>query len=277
MSHDTEMADKSHLPANIDHLEPRRVHKLVHKRVLRMVTIRQDAKGNFTALKRLPDDVREEYARRHGQRFEAKFFAAASTGAPEAKRLFREWETEVTARIDAIRAEHTGEGMALTLRQARALAGEWYVWFIARHPESDHRTWEALRDTVQDALKYAVGEVRWEESNPDDVWWNDAELRETVRPVLADVGETAQFLASKRLVLNNEARGFFLDWRLRVSLHLDFLSSRSSTLPARSWIQRSMLVTSSVRPYRCGYCADALMLQVLAGEINSWVSTKFFL
>ena len=102
--------------------------------------------------------------------------------------------------------------MALTLRQARALAGEWYVWFIARHPESDHRTWEALRDTVQDALKYAVGEVRWEESNPDDLWWNDAELRETVRPVLADVGETAQFLASKRLVLNNEARGCFLDW-----------------------------------------------------------------
>ena len=210
--HHTKGADKSHLPANIDHLEPRRVHKLVHKRVLRMVTISQDAKGNFTARKRLPDDVREEYARRHGQRFEAKFFAAASTGAPEAKRLFREWETEVTARIDAIRAEHTGEGMALTLRQARALAGEWYVWFIARHPESDHRTWEALRDTVQDALKYAVGEVRWEESNPDDLWWNDAELRETVRPVLADVGETAQFLASKRLVLNNEARGCFLDW-----------------------------------------------------------------
>jgi hypothetical protein len=103
--HHTKGADKSHLPANIDHLEPRRVHKLVHKlvhkRVLRMVTISQDAKGNFTARKRLPDDVREEYARRHGQRFEAKFFAAASTGAAEAKRLFREWETEVTARIDA--------------------------------------------------------------------------------------------------------------------------------------------------------------------------------
>jgi hypothetical protein len=37
-----------------------------------MVTLRQDTKGNFGARKRLPDDVREEYGRRHGQRFEAK-------------------------------------------------------------------------------------------------------------------------------------------------------------------------------------------------------------
>ena len=38
-----------------------------------MVMLRQDDKGNFNARKRLPDDVREEYGRRHGQRFEAKF------------------------------------------------------------------------------------------------------------------------------------------------------------------------------------------------------------
>ena len=40
----------------------------------------------------------------------------------------------------------------------------------------------------------------------------DAELRKAIRPVLADVGETAQFLAMKRLALNNEARDRFLDW-----------------------------------------------------------------
>jgi hypothetical protein len=39
-----------------------------------------------------------------------------------------------------------------------------------------------------------------------------AELRKSLRPVLADVAETAQFLAIKRLVLNNEARDCFLDW-----------------------------------------------------------------
>jgi hypothetical protein len=95
-----------------------------------MVMLRQDGKGNFRARKRLPDDVREEYGRRHGQRFEAKFFVPSSKGAAEAKQKFREWETEVDGRIAAIRAERTGEGIALTPRQARALAGEWFEWFV---------------------------------------------------------------------------------------------------------------------------------------------------
>jgi hypothetical protein len=179
---------------------------------LRMVGLRQDAKGNFSARKRLPNDVREEYGRRHGQRFEAKFFAAAKTGAALAKRLFREWEDEIDARIEAIRAERTGEGISLTPRQARALAGEWYEWFIARHPVSNEDKWKALRDQVHDALREAAGENVWERSDPDALWREDAELRRAIRPILADVGETAQFLATKRLALNNEARDRFLDW-----------------------------------------------------------------
>ena len=177
-----------------------------------MVTLRQDTKGNFSARKRLPDDVRQEYGRRHGQRLEAKFFAAAMTGPAEAKRLFREWENEVDGRIEAIRAERTGKGIALTPQQARALAGEWYEWFIARHPVGDKNKWEALREQVHDALREAVGEAEWERSDPDVLWREDAELRKALRPVLADVGETAQFLAMKRLALNNEARDRFLDW-----------------------------------------------------------------
>jgi hypothetical protein len=121
-----------------------------------MVSLRQDTRGNFSARKRLPDDVREEYGRRHGQRFEAKFFAAANAGAAEAKRLFREWENEVDARIEAIRAERTGEGIALTPLQARALAGEWYDWFVARHPLRDLRTWDLIRDQLHDALRDAM-------------------------------------------------------------------------------------------------------------------------
>ena len=93
--HRSKGADNRHLPANIDHLGSPRVHKRVHKYALRMVTLRQDTKGNFSARKRLPDDVRDEYGRRHGQRFETKFFALANTGSAEAKRLFREWENEV--------------------------------------------------------------------------------------------------------------------------------------------------------------------------------------
>jgi hypothetical protein len=100
----------------------------------------------------------------------------------------------------------------ITPRQARALAGEWYEWFIARHPVSDEDIWEGLRDQVHAALREAAGEELWERSDPDALWREDAELRRAIRPILADVGETAQFLAAKRLALNDEARDRFLDW-----------------------------------------------------------------
>ncbi len=177
-----------------------------------MVTLRKDTKGNFSARKRLPNDIREEYGRRYGAHFEAKFSAPANVGGHVAKQMFRDWETEVAARIATIRAERTGEGIALTPRQARALAGEWYEWFLAKHPVSDQHKWEALRDLVHEALREAAGDDEWERSDPDDLWREDPELRRAVRPVLVDVGETAQFLALKRLTLNGEVRDRFLDW-----------------------------------------------------------------
>ena len=177
-----------------------------------MVKLRQNSNGKFVARKRLPDDVREEYGRLYGAHFEAKFTVPANFGAHVAKQKFREWDAEVTARIGAIRAVRNGEGMTLTRPQARALAGEWYVWFVARHPLRDLRTWEDLRDKVHQTLKVAMGDDEWERSNPDDLWHEDQDLRRQVRPVLADVGETAQFLAAKNLTLNHEAHARFIDW-----------------------------------------------------------------
>jgi hypothetical protein len=101
--------------------------------------------------------------------------------------------------------------VSLTTRQAHALAGEWYDWFLARHPAADQQEWEGLRDQVQEALHDAVGDDEWEKHNPDDLWREHEELRKIVRPVLADVGETAQFLGMKRVVLDNETRDRFLD------------------------------------------------------------------
>ena len=178
-----------------------------------MVTLSQDSGGNYKARKRLPDDVREEYGRQYRARHEAKFFRPASTKPHEAKRDFSEWVAEVESRIDTIRKQRKGEGIALTRQQARALAGEWYEWFVARHPLNDTETWEQVRDDIHEALRKAVGEARWEETrNPDDLWREDEELRKAIRPVLGDAGETAQFLAMKALVLNNEARDQFLDF-----------------------------------------------------------------
>jgi hypothetical protein len=203
-----------------------------------MVALRQDKNGNFVARKRLPSDVSEEYGRRYGQRVEAKFFTPAKQGAACAKRLFRDWETEVDARIAAICAERTGEGLALTPRQARALAGEWYAWFIARHPVNESRKWDELRDRIYEALREAAGDNMWERSAPDDLWREDPQLREAVRPVLADAGETAQFLALRELTLNNAARDQFLDWLyqdLAAALLTDPFSARQ--VPCR-FVQR---------------------------------------
>ena len=164
-----------------------------------MVKLRQDSTGKYLARKRLPDDVREEYGRRYKAHHEAKFSAPASDGPHVAKQKFREWDAEVTARIEAIRAERKGEGISLTRQQARALAGEWYHWFIARHPTTDRAAWDGVRERVHDTLREAVGDAEWERSDPDELWEHDSNLRRAVYPVLADVGETAQFLAMKRL------------------------------------------------------------------------------
>ena len=177
-----------------------------------MVKLRQDTNGNFVARKRLPDDVREEYGRRYGARHEAKFSASARVGPQAAKQKFREWDIEVDWRITSIRSERSGEGVALTPQQARALAGEWYEWFIVRHPLRDLQAWDNLRDWVHDALREAVGHDEWERGRADELLREDEDLRKEVHPVLADVGETAQFLAAKGLTLNREAQARFLDW-----------------------------------------------------------------
>lgn len=177
-----------------------------------MVSLSQDSKGNYRARKRLPDDVRDEYGRLYGPRVEAKFSGPASTKPHVAKQLFGEFLAEVEGRIATMRAQHKGEGISLTLKQARALAGEWYDWFVEHHPVSDQKKWEDLRDQVQDALREAAGDDVWNDSKPDDLWREDDDLRKAVRPMLADVGETAQFLGMKGIALDNETRDRFLDF-----------------------------------------------------------------
>ena len=74
------------------------------------------------------------------------------------------------------------------------------------------KNWEQARDQVQSAMREAIGEKQWEENDPNELWEHDEKLREALRPLLADVGETAQFLAAKAVVPNNEARVLFLDF-----------------------------------------------------------------
>ena len=178
-----------------------------------MVKLHQDGKGNYSARKRLPDDVREEYGRLYGPRLEAKFSASVNVGRQAAQQKFREWETEVATQIAAIRASQRGEGIDLTRKDALALAGEWYSWFIALHENDPGKPelWEAEQWSIIDAmLVHAPDHVR-EEPISGLAWTRDPDVRAGIRPVIADRGYTAQFLASRGTALTNEAMARFLD------------------------------------------------------------------
>jgi hypothetical protein len=179
-----------------------------------MVALTQTDTGSYKARMRLPRDVREEYGRLYGPHLEAKFAAPSGTPRREAERLFHEWQAETKTRIETIRALRKGEGISLTRQQTRALAGKWYDWFVARHSASE-RDWEDVLNQVQDAMQAAVREKRWQDSDPNELWEHDEELRAVLRPTIADVGETAQFLAAKGMVLNNVSRELFLDFLYR--------------------------------------------------------------
>jgi hypothetical protein len=175
-----------------------------------MASLTQDSKGNYKARKRLPDDVREEYGRLYGANYEAKFSAPKATKGHEAKRLYGNWLAEVEGRIAAIRADRDGTGRTLTRVEARKLAGDWYEWFTARHAEATEEDIDWRRDIVREALTATVGDEEFERLRGDV--WDQEDVREAVRPVLADVGETAQFLALKQITLTHDARNLFLDF-----------------------------------------------------------------
>ena len=89
------------------------------------------SRGGFVARKVIPLDVRDEYARLYDQRTEERL----NTGPMPvllARAKYREWSSDIEARIANIRAARKGEGRSLTPKEARALAGEWYDWFTAR-------------------------------------------------------------------------------------------------------------------------------------------------
>jgi hypothetical protein len=122
-----------------------------------MVTLKRGADGAYRARKRIPDALRTDYVKLYGRSFEEKFFAPATRSQHVAKQLFGDWLAKVEGQLTALRAQRAGEGITLAPRQAAGLAGEWYDWFLARHPLSDEEQWEEWRDKIQSALKDAAG------------------------------------------------------------------------------------------------------------------------
>ena len=179
----------------------------------RMITPRRSRSGSIKVRKGIPKDVRSEYLRLYGMSREATLTVPAGTPAHEAKVRASEFVAEVETRIATIRAAKRGEGQSLTQRQAFALAGDWYVWYVRLHeenpgtPEKWNDLWVALIDRLEDHAPDEVLEHGWR--NLD--WTRERQVLEGIRPQIADEAKTAQFLASKGIVLSNEAQALFLD------------------------------------------------------------------
>jgi integrase len=160
-------------------------------------------RGGYTARKQIPLDVRDEYERLYGSRHEA-WFNSGPVGMQQAKALHRDWLSLVESQIANIRAARTGNGSTLTPQGARALAGEWYRWFIQVMSAKgwSAATWREYRERAWDDVFHS--------SDPPQRDWSDVDLN-YLRPLVADEGKTAQFLAAKQLQLDTPSRDLFLN------------------------------------------------------------------
>ncbi len=142
----------------------------------------------------------------------------------------RAWLAEVENRIKAIRARVNGEAENLTPRDAHALAGEWYQWFLAPYENAPGKaeTWARAFDAFMDAIRDEWAPERHEAGDDlGKLLANDA-IRADIRPIVADQGKTSQFLATRGLVLTPQARNLFLDCVIESYIEaLDVLKRRA--------------------------------------------------
>lgn len=183
---------------------------------LRMVALSRAADGRWFARKGIPEDVREEYGRLYGVRREAQLKLPAGTPRHEAKTGLGEWEAEIETRIATLRAKKNGEGQPLTKLNAIALAGRWYTWFLGQYESDpgpakrwkdmgDHLVWDVIRPEAPDSYeKNPQTDPHWE-------WAKEPEVREAVRPQVAELARVATFLASTGMALNATAHALFVD------------------------------------------------------------------
>ncbi|WP_298870726.1 hypothetical protein [uncultured Bradyrhizobium sp.] len=183
---------------------------------LRMVALNRIADGRWFARKGIPEDVREDYQRLYGTKREAQLKLAADTPKYEAKARLGEWEAEVETRIATLRAQRNGEGQPLTRLNAIALAGRWYLWFVKQHEADpgkpgywknlgDIMVWEVIRPHAPDSYEEDP------RSDPDWNWAKEPDVREAVRPLIAEEARVATFLASEGKALNPTAYALFVD------------------------------------------------------------------
>lgn len=174
-----------------------------------MTSLTRAKNGDWFARKGIPQAVRESYKAAHGVSQEERFRRPASMPMGQAKQELRDWDAEVTSRIERLKAQQTGGGVALTFREARGLAGQWYGWFIEQYEDEPGPAggWDTEHSRWEDAyMRFAPAQ-----NTDDDSWREHPNVRRHVRGVLAELGRVSTFLTAKDVVLNAEGLERFLD------------------------------------------------------------------
>jgi integrase len=175
---------------------------------IRMTSLRRAPNGDWFARRMIPEDVREAYRVAFGVSQEARFRSTAGTREGQARQEFRDWDAEIASRIERMRAEARGEGLpSLTHRQAHALAGQWYVWWVGQYEEEpgDPEQWDLMADAYETAIS------KFSRGDEDDDSPRSPAVRRSVHRALTSLGRVEEFLQGHRMVLSGDAKAAFLD------------------------------------------------------------------
>lgn len=173
-----------------------------------MTSLSKAKNGDWFSRKAIPADVREAYGVAHGVSREERFRKPSSVPRMQAVAEFRDWDAEISSRIDRLRSVTTGSTVSLTQRQISALCGEWYGWFTRQHEDEPGQaaTWDYLHESlgaVYDRFDLGRHELREDEPLPPAAQRHvDAKVQE--------IGQVSTFLAEKDMRLSDETLALFL-------------------------------------------------------------------
>jgi len=181
-----------------------------------MTALTRNKSGDYVARKVIPKDVRQAYAKLYGAGWEARLTLPARLTEAEAKAKHGEWLAEIETRIEALRAAAKGKGQPLTQLQARALSGRWYHWFTRQYEADpgDPKHWRDLHDSLVWDVIYPHAPAEYHKNpkaDPTWEWSKTPEVREAIRPLIAQEARVASFLADEGIALNADAYAMLVD------------------------------------------------------------------
>lgn len=172
-----------------------------------MTSLTRAKNGDWFARKGIPQALRDSYKAAFGVSQEERFRRPAALSMGQAKQELRDWDAEITGRIERLRAQGTGAGIELAHRELLALAGVWFGWFVAEHEQEPGtpEQWELVHEELERARS------RFASDGSSDDEDESPAARRHVRGVVSELASVARFLASRGMVLIPATAERFLD------------------------------------------------------------------